>query len=84
MQIYYSRQATLPHFSGHAHKKDSGIGFLALGVCRVALLFAKTVLLLAVKSIGKQLFVQSLPDLMNVSSNKVFQTSCETSCKKNS
>ena len=31
MQNYYSRQATLPHFSGHARQRGSGIGSLALG-----------------------------------------------------
>ena len=29
MQSYYSRQATLPHFSGHARQRGSGIGSLA-------------------------------------------------------
>ena len=70
MQSYYSRQATLPHFSGHARQRGSGIGSLALGVGRVALPFAKKVLLPAVKSIGKELFVQSLPELMEVASKK--------------
>ena len=70
MQSYYSRQATLPHFSGHARQRGRGIGSLALGVGRVALPFAKKVLLPAVKSIGKELFVQSLPELMEVASKK--------------
>ena len=84
MQSYYSRQATLPHFSGHARQRGSGIGSLALGVGRVALPFAKKVLLPAVKSIGKELFVQSLPELMEVASRKIFQTSCEISFEENS
>ena len=70
MQSYYSRQATLPHFSGHARRRGSGIGSLALGVGRVALPFAKKVLLPTVKSMGKELFVQSLPELMEVAFKK--------------
>ena len=83
MQSYYSRQATLPHFSGHARQRGSGIGSLALGVGRVALPFAKKVLLPAVKSIGKELFVQSLPELMEVASKKKsFKRAAKSALKK--
>ena len=83
MQNYYSRQATLPHFSGHARQRGSGIGSLALGVGRVALPFAKKVLLPAVKSIGKDLLVQSLPELMEVASKKKsFKRAAKSALKK--
>ena len=70
METYYTRQDTMPHFSGQTRQRGSGIGSLALGVGRVALPFAKKVLLPAVKSIGKELFVQSLQELMEVATNK--------------
>ena len=70
METYYTRQPMMPHFSGKARQRGSGIGSLALGVGRVALPFAKKVLLPAVKSIGKELFVQNLPELMEVATKK--------------
>ena len=83
MQNYYSRKATLPHFSGHARQRGSGIGSLALAVGQVALPFAKKVLLPAVKSIGKDLFVQSLPELMEVASKKKsFKRAAKSALKK--
>ena len=84
MHNYNSRQASMPHFSGHARQRGSGIGSLALGVGRVALPFAKRVLLPAVKSIGKELFVQSLPELMEVASKrKSFKRAAKSALKKN-
>ena len=70
MQSYYSRQAVRPHFSGHTRQRGSGLGSLAAGVGRVALPFAKKVILPAVKSIGKEFFVQSLPELMDAALKK--------------
>ena len=70
MDSYYSRQAIMPHFTGHARQRGSGFGSLALGVGCVALPFAKKVLLPAVQSIGKELFAQSLPEIMEVATKK--------------
>ena len=70
MQSYYSRQAVLPQFLGHKRQRGSGLGPLAAGIGRVALPCAKKVLLPAVKSIGKEFFVQSLPELMDVAMKK--------------
>ena len=70
MQFYYSRQAVMPHLSGHTRQRGSGLGSLAAGVGRITLPFAKKELLPAVKSIGKELFVQSLPELMDVAMKK--------------
>ena len=44
----------MPHFTGHARQRRRRFGSLALGVGRVALPFAKKVLLPAVQSIGKE------------------------------
>ena len=83
MDSYYSRQAIMPHFTGHARQRGSGFGSLALGVGRVALPFAKKVLLPAVQSIGKELFVQSLPEIMEVATKKKsFKRAAKAALKK--
>ena len=66
MHNYHFRQASMPHFSGHARQRGSCIGSLALGVGSQNEFF----LLPAVKTIGKEFFVQSLPELMEVASKK--------------
>ena len=70
MEIYHSRQDIMPHFTGHARQRGSGFGSFALGNGRAALPFAKKVLLIAVQSIGKELFVQSLPEISEVATKK--------------
>ena len=70
MDAYYTRQAVLPHFTGYSRQRGSGIGSLAAGVGRVALPFAKKFLLPAVKSIGKDLIANTLPELVEVVSIK--------------
>ena len=70
MDAYYTRQAVLPHFTGYSRQRGSGIGSLAAGVGRVALPFAKKFLLPAVKSIGKDLIANTLPELVEVVSKK--------------
>ena len=59
----------MPHFSGQTRQRKR-FGSLAAGVGRVALALAKKVHLPAVKSIEKELFVQSLPELMVVATKK--------------
>ena len=51
-------------------QRGSGFGSLAAGVGRVALPFARTFLLPAVKSIGKEFLLQSIPELLDVASKK--------------
>ena len=70
MEQYYAQQAQLPHFSGPARQRGSGFWSLAAGVGRVALPFAKTFLLPAVKSLGKKLLSRSIPELLDVASKK--------------
>ena len=84
MQNYYSRQATLPHFSGHARQRGSGIGSLALGVGRVALPFAKKVLTRC--QVYWQRFVCSKSTRIDGSCLKeeIFQTSRKVSSEENS
>ena len=83
MDSYYSRQAIVPHFTGHARQRGSEFGSLALGVGRVALPFLKKVLLPAVQSIGKELFFQSSPEIMEVATKKKsFKRAAKAALKK--
>ena len=61
---------TTLHFSGPARQRGRGFGSLAAGVGPVALPFVKKFLLPAVKSIGKEFFLQSIPELLDVASKK--------------
>ena len=70
MDAYYTGQAVLPHFTGYSRQRGSGIGSLAAGVGRVALPFAKKFLLHAVRSIGKDLLANTLPELVEIVSKK--------------
>ena len=58
------------HFSGPTRQRGNGLGSLTAGVGRVALPFGEKVLLPAVKKMGKELFVQSSPELMDVATKK--------------
>ena len=72
----------MPHFIGHARQRGGGFGTLALGVGRVALPFAKKVLP-AVQSTGKELFVQGLPEILEVATKrKSFKRAAKTALKK--
>ena len=71
MDSYYANQASsLPHFSGHYRQRGSGFGALASGIGRVALPLARKFLLPAAKRIGKELLLQSVPELMDVIGKK--------------
>ena len=71
MDSYYENQASsLPHFSGHYRQRGSGFGALASGIGRVALLLARKFVLPAAKRIGKELLLQSVPELMDVIGKK--------------
>ena len=83
MYSYYSHQAIMPHFTGHARQRCGGFGSLVLGVGRVALPFAKKILLPAVQSIGKELFVQSLPEVLEgTTKKKSFKRAAKAALKK--
>ena len=82
MDAYYTRQAVLPHFTGYSRQRGSGIGSLAAGVGRVALPFAKKFLLPAVKSIGKDLIANTLPELVVVSKKKSPKQAAKSAIRK--
>ena len=71
MDSYYTNQASaLPYFSGHYRQRGSGFGALASGIGRIALPIARKFILPAAKRVGKELLLQSVPELMDVVSKK--------------
>ena len=71
MDSYYANQASsLPHFSGHYRQRGSGFGALASGIGRIALPLARKFVLPATKRTGKELLLQSVPELMDVIGKK--------------
>ena len=66
MQSHYWRQAMLPYFFGHTRQRRSGFGLLAVGVGLAALPFAEKFILSVVESIGKELFMPSWSELLEV------------------
>ena len=71
MESYYTNQASaLPHFSGHYRQRGSGFGALASGIGRIALPLARKFIIPAAKRVGKELLLQSVPELMDVVSKK--------------
>ena len=78
MHSYYTNQASaLPYFSGHYRQRGSGFGALASGIGRIALPIARTFILPAAKRVGKELLLQSVPELIDVVSKKISKTSAE-------
>ena len=85
MDNFYSRQAIMLDFTGHACQRGSGFGSLATGVGRIALPFARKVLLPAVQSIGKELFEQKSPETLEVTvttKKKSFKQAAKVALKK--
>ena len=71
MDSYYANQASsLPHCSGHYRQRGSGFGALASGIGRVALPLARKFVLPAAKRTGKELLLQSVPELTDVIGKK--------------
>ena len=71
MDSYYTNQASaLPYFSGHYRQRGSTFGALASGIRRIALPIARKFILPAAKRVGKELLLQSVPELMDLVSKK--------------
>ena len=78
MDSYYTNQASaLPYFSGHYRQRGSGFGALASRIGRIALPIARKFILSAAKRVGKELLLQSVPELMDVVSKKISNASAE-------
>jgi len=70
MENYYSQQVNLPHFASYGRQRGSGIGAFAAGIGRIAMPFAKKLLLPAAKKIGKELILQSLPEIAEIATKR--------------
>ena len=87
MDDYYSNQSALPHFSGNYRQRGSGFGALAAGIGRFAIPLVRKVLFPAAKRIGKELLVQSAPEVVEVitkrkSPRKAVQATVRKTVKK--
>ena len=60
----------MPYFSGYYRQRGSGFGGLASGIGRIALPIARKFILPAAKRVGKELLLQSVPELMDVVGKK--------------
>ena len=71
MDSYHTNQASaLPYFSGHYRQRGSGFGALASGIGKIAQPIARKFILPPAKRVGKELLLQSVPELMDVSVKK--------------
>ncbi len=72
MEAYYRNQArsAIPYFSGPARQRGSGIGALVAGISRFALPFAKQYVAPVAKQLGRELFRQAVPELLDVVTKK--------------
>ena len=70
MEAYYHNQASMPHLSWQYRQRGSGFGALAMGIGRVALPFARKLLVPAAKRIGKELIVQAAAKLIDIATRK--------------
>ena len=70
MEQYYAKQASLPHFSGLDRQRGSGFGALAAGIGRVAIQFARRVILPASKKLGRELLMSAAPELIDITMKK--------------
>ena len=62
--------SSFPHFSGHYRQRGSGFGALAAGIGRVAIPFARRVILPAAKKLGRKLLMSAAPELIDVAMKK--------------
>ena len=78
MESYYTNQpSSLPYFSGHYRQRGSGFGALASTVGRIALPLAQKFILPTAKRVGKELLLQSVPELVDVVSKKIRKAGAE-------
>ena len=70
MEAYYQQQSVSPYFAGHYRQRGSGFGALAAGIGRAAVPIAKNFLWPVAKKIGRELFVQAAPEIVDVVTKK--------------
>ena len=70
MEAYYQQQSVSPYFAGHYRQRGSEFGALAAGIGRAAIPIAKKFLWPVAKKIGRELFVQAAPEIVDVVAKK--------------
>ena len=70
MEQYSAKQASLPRFSGHCRQRGSGFAVLAASIGRVAIPFARRVVLPAAKKLDRELLMSTAPELIDVAMKK--------------
>ncbi|XP_075265400.1 uncharacterized protein LOC142357741, partial [Convolutriloba macropyga] len=70
MEAYYQQQSVSPYFAGHYRQQGSGFGPLEAGIGRAAIPIAKKFLWPVAKKIGRELFVQAAPEIVDVVAKK--------------
>ena len=70
MEAYYQQQSVSPYFAEHYRQRGSGFGALAAGIGGAAIPIAKKFLWLVAKKIGRELFVQAAPEIVDVVAKK--------------
>ena len=70
MEQNYAKQASFSQFSGQYQQRGSGFGALAAGIGRVAIPFARRVVLPAAKKLGRELLMSAAPELIDVAMKK--------------
>ena len=70
MEAYYQQQSVSPYFAGHYRQRGSGFGALAARIGRAAIPIAKKFLWPVAKKIGRELFVQAAPEIVDVVTKK--------------
>ena len=70
MEAYYQQQSVSPYFAGHYRQRGSEFGALAAGIGRAAIPIAKKFLWPVAKKIGRELFVEAAPEIVDVVAKK--------------
>ena len=70
MEAYYQQQSVSPYFAGHYRQRGSGFGALAAGIGRATIPIAKKFLWPVARKIGRELFVQAAPEIVDVVAKK--------------
>ena len=70
MEAYQQQKSVSPYFAGHYRQRGSGFGALVAWIGRAAIPIAKKFLWPVAKKIGRELFVQAAPEIVDVVARK--------------
>ena len=70
MEAYYQQQSVSPYVAGHYCQRGSGFRALAAEIGRIAIPIAKNFLWPVAENFGRELFVQSEPEIVDLVAKK--------------